>query len=296
MKARRGDESGSRSARGTLYVVSTPIGNLEDITFRALRVLGSVALIAAENVSHTRRLCRTYKIKTRLLSYNQHNRKARGPEVIRRLKGGSDIALVTDAGTPGISDPGVYLINRAAAEGIRVTPVPGPSAVIAALSVAGMATNQFLFCGFLSSKPGRRKNELDRLTDDPRTMVFFEAPHRIRGMLEDLKAVLGDRGTVVVREMTKVFEEVKRGTVSEVLEGLDAERTRGEFTVVVEGSGAKGSGEVSREIRERVEKLLLEERMSVKDIASLVSRETDVGYRRIYRICLERKRALQGGR
>ncbi|MEA2040173.1 MAG: 16S rRNA (cytidine(1402)-2'-O)-methyltransferase, partial [Thermodesulfobacteriota bacterium] len=221
---------------GTLYVVSTPIGNLEDITLRALRILKTVHIIAAENVAHTRGLCRNYGIKTLVIGYHQHNEKVKGPELIKRLKSGLDIALVTDAGTPGISDPGAYLVSMAANDGIKATPVPGPSAPIAALSVSGFPTDKFVFMGFLSNRPGKRKNELSKLVSEPRTMIFFESPHRVRAMLIDLREILGDRQIVMQREMTKVFEEAKRGSVSVVLEHLKRSRIRGEFTLVVPGT------------------------------------------------------------
>ncbi|MFC1869484.1 16S rRNA (cytidine(1402)-2'-O)-methyltransferase [Thermodesulfobacteriota bacterium] len=178
--------------KGTLYVVSTPIGNLEDITLRALKVLKDVDMIAAENVRHTKGFCNHYGIKTRLTGYNQHNRKGRGPDLIERMKAGSDIALVTSAGTPAVSDPGAMLIHMAIEEDIRVSPVPGPSAAIAALSVCGLRVDRFLFLGFLSNRPSKRKKELKNLVDEHRTMLFFEAPHRVKSMLTDLYGVFGD--------------------------------------------------------------------------------------------------------
>jgi 16S rRNA (cytidine1402-2'-O)-methyltransferase len=221
---------------GTLYIVSTPIGNLEDITLRALKILKSVDLIAAENVKHSKGLCRHYGIETRLTSYHQHNRNIKGPELIRRLKSGLDIALVTNAGTPAVSDPGGWLINQVLEHNINVSPIPGPSAVMAALSVSGFRVDRFLFIGFLSNKPSRRRKELRNLISEPRTMVFFEAPHRIKAMLMDIKEILGDRQIVVLRELTKVYEEIKRGFVSSILEKLDEGKIRGEFTLVVAGS------------------------------------------------------------
>lgn len=220
---------------GTLYIVSTPIGNLEDITLRALKILKSVDLIAAENVKHSKGLCRHYGIKTRLTSYHQHNRNVKGPELIKRLLSGSDVALVTNAGTPAVSDPGGMLINQVLERNINVSPIPGPSAVIAALSVSGLRVDRFLFIGFLSNKPSRRRKELRNLISEPRTMVFFESPHRIKAMLMDIKEILGDRQIVVLRELTKVYEEIKRGSVSSVLDELEEGKIRGEFTLVVAG-------------------------------------------------------------
>jgi len=278
---------------GTLYVVSTPIGNLEDITLRALKVLKGVDIIAAENVAHTRKLCEHYGIKTKLVSYNQHNQNLKAPELIKRLKSGTNIAIVTDAGTPGISDPGAYLINRANSEGIIVTPIPGPSAVIAALSVSGMPTEKFVFLGFLPNRSGKRKRYLKGLISEKCTMVFFEAPHRVKDTLADLKDVLGDRQMVLVREMTKVFEETKRGPVSVILAGLTRNRPRGEYTLVLAGSKEEESTALRQGVLNRIEKLLQEKRLSTKDIADLVARDEGLGYRQVYKECLSRKNTLE---
>jgi 16S rRNA (cytidine1402-2'-O)-methyltransferase len=279
---------------GILYVVSTPIGNLEDITLRALRILKEVDLIAAESVTHSRKLCQSHGIKTRLMSYNQHNQRRKGPELIRRLKSGSDVALVTSAGTPGVSDPGALLINQAVEEGIQVSPVPGPSAVISALSVSGLRTERFLFLGFLSHRSSKRRKELKDLTSEQRTMVFFEAPHRLQAMLMDLKDILGDRQIVLVREMTKVFEEIKRGLACDVLKQLEPESIKGEFTLVVAGRDKSvEAGSMDRETQRRIQKLLREDNMSMKDVATRISEEKGLTYRRVYKECLSIKRALR---
>ncbi len=294
MKEQKTDTPEIRNQRrGTLYVVSTPIGNMEDITLRALRVLKSVDVIAAESVTHTKGLCEHYDIRTRLTSYHQHNQKGKAPQLIKRLKSGHDVAIVTDAGTPGISDPGVYLINRAAKEEIRITPIPGPSAVIAALSVSGLPTEDFVFLGFLPNKRGKRKKILANLVSEPRTMVFFEAPHRIKAMLGDLREMLGDRQMVMLREITKVFEEVKRGPIGEILEYLTPDRIRGEFTLVVAGRKEKKVRSLNEEVLKRIEDLLTEKTRSIKDIANLVSTEEGVAYRQIYKECLARKKDLE---
>jgi 16S rRNA (cytidine1402-2'-O)-methyltransferase len=281
---------------GTLYVVSTPIGNMEDITLRALKVLKGAALIAAENVAHTKRLCGHYGIKTRLTSVHQHNQKIRAPRLIKRLESGHDVAMVTNAGTPGISDPGIYLINQAAKRDIKVTPIPGASAVIAALSVAGLPAEGFVFLGFLPNKPGKRKKTLAELVAEPRTMVFFEAPHRIIAMLTDLRKILGDRHMVMLREMTKVYEELNRGPVSAILAHLKSDRIRGEFTLVVAGTGGdeEEAQALSEEVLCRIEQLLVEKKMGIKDIANLLSKEEGLAYRQIYRECLARKKELGG--
>ena len=283
--------------RGTLYVVSTPIGNLEDITLRALKVLKSVDMIAAENVKHTKRLCERYATKTRITDYHQHNQNSKTEQLIHRLKSGSDLALVTDAGTPGISDPGVYLINRAVKEDIKVSPIPGPSAVVAALSVSGLPTARFVFLGFLSNKTGKRKRELEKLVSETRTMVFFEAPHRIKAMLNDLREIFGEREMVILREMTKVFEEAQRGTPSHILGSLTPDKIRGEFTLVVAGSESKEKPKgLSEEALNRIEELIKEKAMSIKDIAGLISRDEDVSYRQVYKECLDIKRELESAR
>jgi 16S rRNA (cytidine1402-2'-O)-methyltransferase len=280
---------------GTLYVVSTPIGNLEDITLRALRMLKSVDVIAAENLTHTKGLCRHHEIETGLVSYRRENQKTSASSLIKKLRSGQDVALVTDAGTPGISDPGAYLINRAATQGIRVTPIPGPSAVIAALSVSGLPTEQFLFVGFLPNRPGKRKKALSELQSESRTMVFFEAPHRVEAMLTDLMEVLGDRETVMVREMTKVFEEVRRGPVSHILAAFEPEKIKGEFTLVVAGREEKADpDDISETVRHKVDRLLSDNTMSIRDMATLLSKEEGVAFRRIYKAVLERKRQLEG--
>ncbi len=279
--------------KGTLYIVSTPIGNLEDMTFRALDTLKSVDLIAAEGVRHSMGLCRHYGIKTRLTSYNQHNRKLKGPELIGRLKSGSDIALITNAGTPGVSDPGVSLIRRALEENITVSPIPGPSAVTAALSVSGLPGDRFRFLGFISNRSSRRKKELKDLVSETQTMVFFEAPHRIRAMLMDLKEIFEDRRVVLVREQTKLHEEVIRGSADSLLERLKGNKVRGEFTLVVSGRDEeRGAPSIDEETKEGIGYLLKDGKMSLKDIAKQLSSEKGLAYRAVYRECLSIKKEI----
>ncbi len=288
----RGEIKNQKS--GILYVVSTPIGNLEDITLRALRILKEVDLIAAESESHSRKLCQKHGIKTKLISYNQHNQTRRGAELIRRLKSGLDVALVTNAGTPGVSDPGALLINQAVEEGIQVSPIPGPSAVISALSVSGLRAERFLFLGFLSHSSSKRKKELKNLISEQRTMVFFEAPHRLKGMLMDLKDILGDRQIVLLREMTKVFEEIKRGLASDVLKQLELDSIKGEITLVVAGGEKKvDEGFIDRETQRMIKRLLKENNMSVKDVATRISEEKGFTYRRLYKECLAMKKEME---
>jgi 16S rRNA (cytidine1402-2'-O)-methyltransferase len=276
---------------GTLFVVSTPLGNLEDITLRALRVLKEVDLVAAETVEHTRNLCRHFGITAELTAFNQHNQRTKGPVLVGELKSGRSVALVTNAGTPAISDPGVFLVASALKEGIPVSSVPGPSAVTAALSASGMRADTFLFCGFLSPRSGRRRKELETLKSLPCTLVFFEAPHRLKEMLEDLKEVLGDRAMVLHKEMTKLFEETVQGSVGSVLNRLRGEEARGEYTLVVAGCEKKEKEEtVDEKVKEKIAQLLKAGTMSLKDIAHEISSETGVEYRKAYKACLLIKR------
>ena len=280
---------------GTLYVVSTPIGNREDITLRALRILKSVDLIAAEGVKHTSGFCRHFDIKTKLTRYNQHNQQIKGPLLLKKLKSGADIALVTNAGTPGVSDPGGVLIYQAMEEGIKVSPIPGPSALLAALSVSGLRTTErILFLGFLPNRPGKRRKALENLKSEQATMIFFESPHRIQAMLRDLKDIMGDREIVVSRELTKKFEEVNRDSISRILRQLASKEIRGEFTLVVAGKD-KGTDEdsLNKEIRDTIEDCIRQKEMSVREIALQLSEKEGLPYRRIYRECLSIKKDLE---
>jgi len=279
---------------GTLYVVSTPLGNLEDITVRALRVLKEVDLVAAETVEHTRNLCRHYGIATKLTSFSQHNQRTKGPELVEELKSGRNVALVTNAGTPAISDPGVFLVAGALKAGIRVSPVPGPSAVTSALSASGMRADTFLFCGFLPPRSGKRRKELETLKSLPHTLVFFEAPHRLKEMLEDLREVLGDRAIVLHKELTKLFERIVAASVDSVLNRLSEEEARGEYTLVVAGCEKKEKEQtLDEKVQEKIGLLLKAGTMSLKDIAHEISSETGVEYRRAYKACLLMKRGKQ---
>ena len=218
---------------GTLYLVSTPIGNLEDITLRALRVLKEVDLIAAEDTRHTRRLLTHYEIKTPLTSYFEGNQQAKTEKLIARLKVGESIALVSDAGTPIISDPGYPLLRECIAAAVPIVPVPGASAILAAAAVSGLPLHNFTFEGFLSPKSGKRKRQLTLLADEQRTLILFESPHRLCRLLEDALDVMGDRDIVITRELTKRFEEIFRGNISQALEKFRDSEPRGEFTIVI---------------------------------------------------------------
>lgn len=225
---------------GILYVVATPIGNLEDLTLRALRTLREVDLIACEDTRRTRALLTRHEIHTRTVSYFEHNKLTRGPELLRRLADGKSIALVTDAGTPGISDPGFMLVRDARTAGIAVVPIPGPSAVVAALSAAGIPADRFVFDGFLPVKPGRRLNRLEALRELDTTIVLYESPHRIVAALEAIGEVFGETDIIVAREITKQFEEIVTASASAHLERVRAGAVRGEFTIVIPRA-ARGS-------------------------------------------------------
>lgn len=228
---------------GVLYIVSTPIGNLEDISFRALRVLKEVTTVAAEDTRHTKTLLAHYGIGTPLTSYHDFNKEEKAPVLLERLKEGHSVALVSDAGTPTISDPGYFLITQALAAGITVVPVPGPSAVLAALAASGLPTDAFVFEGFLPRKSGPRRRLLESLRDERRTVIVFESPHRLRSSLELIREILGERRIVLARELTKVHEELLRGTADELLKALGTRTIRGELTLVLEGKRKrKGEG------------------------------------------------------
>lgn len=224
---------------GTLYLVSTPIGNLGDITLRALRILKEVDLIAAEDTRQTRRLLTHYDIHTPLTSYFEGTSSAKCDKLVTRMKAGEMIALVSDAGTPIISDPGYPLLRGCIDAGIPIVPIPGASAVITAASVSGLPLHNFAFEGFLSPKSGKRKRQLSVLTDEERTLIFFESPYRVCRFLEDVFEVMGDREIVVTRELTKRFEEIFRGNVNEALQRFRDTEPRGEFTIVIAGRKEK---------------------------------------------------------
>lgn len=220
---------------GTLYLVATPIGNLEDITHRALRILSEVSLVAAEDTRYTRRLLEHYGVKVPVVSLFEHNERARAPGLIRRLAAGESLAVVTDAGSPGIADPGYPLVRAAVEAGVRVESIPGPSAVIAALQVSGLATDAFTFVGFLPPKAVARRRRLEELSERRETIVCFESPHRVDACLGDLEAVWGVRPIALARELTKTFEQVLRGSAEEVRAALTDTTRRGEMVLVLSG-------------------------------------------------------------
>ncbi|MDA8077860.1 MAG: 16S rRNA (cytidine(1402)-2'-O)-methyltransferase [Nitrospiraceae bacterium] len=221
--------------RGTLFIVSTPIGNLEDITLRGLRILKEADLIAAEDTRQTRKLLAHYGISKPLVSYWGEREKSKSEEIITRLSGGQTVALVSDAGTPGISDPGHVLISRSLEEGIRVVPVPGPTALISALTISGFTMDRFVFAGFLPAKGGQRKKSLQDLSLEEKTMVFYEAPHRVQDTLQDMAGIFGARRAVLVREITKIHEEAVRGDLDGIAREVRGRSVIGECVIVVEG-------------------------------------------------------------
>jgi 16S rRNA (cytidine1402-2'-O)-methyltransferase len=220
---------------GNLYVAATPIGNLEDITLRAARVLGEVDFIAAENTRHAGRLLSRYKIKTPVIPYSRDKNRKQAVKITERIKKGESGVLITNAGTPCVSDPGPELIRLAAREGIPVKPLPGPSALAAAVSVSGMPSSDFIFLGYLSVKSGRRRKELRRFAPLDSTIILYESPYRLLGLLEDIRDELGDKYVVICRELTKKFEETVRGNVSRMIELFTERPPRGEFTVIISG-------------------------------------------------------------
>jgi 16S rRNA (cytidine1402-2'-O)-methyltransferase len=223
---------------GTLYIVATPIGNLEDITQRALRILSEVDLIAAEDTRHTRKLLTHYKISAELISYHEHNEKVRAAELLKRLKDGVCVALVSDAGTPNISDPGYHLIRQCREEGIRVEPIPGAAAVVAALAASGLPTDKFYFAGFPPLKAGKRQRLFQQLVSIPATLIFYESPHRITKTVAQLYQALGDRECVLAREMTKRFEEFVPGRLAQLSQDLEqgTVKVKGELVLLVAGA------------------------------------------------------------
>ncbi|HEX7077748.1 MAG TPA: 16S rRNA (cytidine(1402)-2'-O)-methyltransferase [Candidatus Eisenbacteria bacterium] len=230
-------------APGVLYLVGTPIGNVEDLSPRAQRILGAVDLIAAEDTRHTKGLLDRFGIRRPMVSYHDHNKDARTPEVIERLRDGASVAVVSDAGSPGVSDPAFTLVRAAVQAGLAVVPIPGPSSVLCALEVSGLPTDRFAFEGFLPRKPGKRRARIEELRDDPRTLIFFESPHRLRVTLSDLESALGPRPASISRELTKRFEETRRGTLRELRAWVEAHPPRGEFVLVVGAARQAGGGE-----------------------------------------------------
>jgi 16S rRNA (cytidine1402-2'-O)-methyltransferase len=221
--------------KGTLYIVSTPVGNLEDITLRAIRILGEVDIIAAEDTRHSVKLLNHLGIRKPMISYWREKEQIRSDEIIKRLHAGQSIALISDAGTPGISDPGAVLIKRAIEENIQILSIPGPSAFVAALSVSGLPTDQFTFMGFLPSRTAQRQKFLREVYLEQRTLIFYEAPHRIVDTLLDVSHIFGERKAALIKEITKFHEDVVRGSITEIIEEVQKTTIAGEYVIIVEG-------------------------------------------------------------
>jgi len=275
---------------GTLYIVATPIGNLEDITLRALRVLKEVDLIACEDTRLTRRLLDHFGISKPTISYHEHNELKRAAELAERLSRGESIALVTDAGTPGISDPAYRIVVAAVERGVTVTPVPGATAIIAGLVASGLPTDSFLFAGFLPSRKQARRARLDELKAERATLVFYEAGRRIRESLLDVREILGDRRATVARELTKLHEQFIRGAVSEIIAHFEANEPRGEMTLVIAGSREDNLGAApSISVSEEVERLERERGLSRIEAIKQAARSRGLSKREAYQLLLDER-------
>ncbi len=276
---------------GRLFVLATPIGNLEDITVRALRILGQADLIACEDTRHTAKLLNHYGIHKPTVSYHQHNEASRANELLERLRSGSQIALVSDAGTPVISDPGHRLVSLCLEHQIPVVPIPGPSAVIAALAASGLPTEEFLFVGFLPSRPVARRKALQNLAKENRTIALYEAPHRLLNTLSDALEYFGRRQAVIARELTKIHEEFLRGDLAELLVRMQQQPLRGEITILI--GPPSGEKEAPSELRaaplsERVEQIMRERAIDRKAALKLAARERGLTKREAYKQLLNR--------
>lgn len=280
------------SIPGTLYIVATPIGNLKDISQRAIETLQSVDLIAAEDTRHSAKLLQHFAINTRTISLHEHNEREKAHVLISHLKQGQDIALITDAGTPLLSDPGYHLVQLARTQHITVSPIPGPCAVIAALCAAGLPSDSFIFEGFLSPKSSSRMQQLLALKNETRTLIFYEAPHRVLSLFTDLiKSFGGDRQAVIAREITKTFETFLLGTLAEIEQQLneDAQQQQGEFVILIHGAEKTSESDESALKSREILNILLNE-LSVKQAVSLATQITGENKNRLYQWALEEKK------
>jgi 16S rRNA (cytidine1402-2'-O)-methyltransferase len=275
---------------GTLYIVATPIGNLEDITYRAVRILGGVALIAAEDTRHSRKLLTHYGISRPLTSYFDHNKSVKGSVILGRLKDGDDVALISDAGTPCVSDPGYQLVRDALAEGIPVVPIPGPCAAITALSAAGLPTDRFVFEGFLPARQGKRREKLLSVIGEERVMIFYETSNRLAATLLDIRDLMGERGIVIARELTKIHEEFMKGSAAELLITLEGLRIRGEVVLLVAPGDSVEKGE-DIPVADLLRRYTGEGGLSLKDAVRRVATELSLPRGEVYAEALR----LKGG-
>lgn len=271
--------------KGTLYLCPTPIGNLEDMTYRAVRCLREADVIAAEDTRHTRQLLTAYGIDTPLTSYHEHNKADKGPKLIDMLKQGKMVALVSDAGMPAICDPGSDLVALAVSEAVPVVPLPGANAGLTGLIASGMDTTQFTFAGFLPKTQKHRLPVLERLKSYEGTLIFYEAPHRIEAVLSEMHDVLGDRKAVLCRELTKRYEQYIRGTISEVIDTLSREGTRGEYVILIEGAGRHEEGQASGDYASLVRELM-DQGTDKKEAVRLVAKRCGVPKRVVYEAAL----------
>ena len=288
----------SADTLGCLYLVGTPIGNLEDITLRALRILKEVDQIACEDTRHTQKLLTHYEIRKPLVSYHEHNEMTRAPELLMALEQSAKIALVSDAGTPLVSDPGHRLVTLCLRHHIPVVPIPGPSALLASLSAAGLPNAEFLFAGFLPARTGERRRALERLRIEDRTIILYEAPHRIEESIADAREILGDRPACLAREVTKLHEEFRRGKLSELAASLAEQPARGEITLLI---GAADSGEArshtdsAQSLADRVDELIRQAKLDRKDALKLAAKERGLTRRAAYGQMLESKSSADDG-
>jgi 16S rRNA (cytidine1402-2'-O)-methyltransferase len=264
----------------TLYIVATPIGNLEDMTYRAVRILGEVDLIAAEDTRHSLKLLNHFGISKPMTSYFDHNQQFKGERILNALRQGKSVALISDAGTPCVSDPGYQLVRDAVAENIPVIPIPGACAAVAALSAAGLPTDAFTFAGFPPSRKGKRRSFLADLATLPGTLVLYEAPHRTEDTLRDIREVLGERRIVVARELTKIYEELVRGSVSEVIDRVEQGKVRGEVVILV--APGETLTKTAEPLTDVLQRLMADGDSSVKDIAIKASQITGVSRNKAY--------------
>lgn len=271
---------------GTLYIVGTPIGNLEDMTFRAVRILQAVDIIAAEDTRHTGKLLQHFQVKTPQMSYHEHNRNSRIPEILEYLQFGKAVALVSDAGMPGISDPGYELVKACVEAEITVVPIPGASAVITALSASGLPTDKFIFDGFLPAKSQQRREYLELLLTETRTLIFYESPHRLRDTLKDLADILGgDRQIVIARELTKLYEEFWRGTMDEAIAHYQQKEPQGEYTLLVAGT-APNQPQLT-EVELKAELLaMMKQGISRSQASRQLAKDTSISRRLLYQLAL----------
>ncbi|MCU5551178.1 16S rRNA (cytidine(1402)-2'-O)-methyltransferase [Bacillus cereus] len=281
-------KSFQQNEKGVLYLVPTPIGNLEDMTFRAIRILKEVDLIAAEDTRQTKKLCNYFEIKTPVTSYHEHNKEVSGKKILEKLEDGKNVALVSDAGMPCISDPGYDIVVEAVAEQYHVIPLPGANAALTALIASGLETKQFYFYGFLQRNKKERKMELEKLRYVQTTMMFYEAPHRLDDTLISMQEVLGNREIVLCRELTKKFEEFIRGTVEEAIEWTKQNEVRGEFCILVAGSTEEPAPEEqwweSLSVYDHIEHYINEKGMNSKEAIKTVAKDRDLSKRDVYQI------------